>query len=194
MLAKSAGIRPWARIHTTTAVTAAAGAATSLALAPNIQGLFGAGLAVLMVAIAASDWRSYVIPDELNIAAFILALAAAASQGEGSIGEIVLQVVRAIILSLAFFVLRYTYRTLRKRDGIGLGDVKLAAVAGAWLGWQTIPIVVEVAALAALAVYAAHRCLSGRHFQFTHRLPFGLFFAPAIWFGWLLDTLSGGLN
>ncbi len=44
------------------------------------------------------------------------------------------------------------YRRLRGREGIGLGDVKLAGVAGAWLDWQSIPIAVEIAALAALAV------------------------------------------
>jgi leader peptidase (prepilin peptidase) / N-methyltransferase len=194
MLAKSAGTGPWTATHTAAAATAAVAAAISLMATPDAQGLFGAGLALLMVAIAAADWRSYVIPDELNIAAFILALAAAASQGESAVDAITLAAVRALVLSIAFLGLRYAYRTLRTRDGIGLGDVKLAAVAGAWLGWQTIPVAVELAALAALAAYIAHRCLSGRPLQSTHRLPFGLFFAPAIWLGWLLDTLSGGLN
>ncbi len=191
MLANPAGIGPWTYVHTAAAGAAAAAVATSLAVAPNAQGLFGAGLAMLMVAIAAVDWRSYVIPDELNIAAFILALAAAGFQNDGgAVEEIALAVGRAILLSLAFLALRHVYRMLRKRDGMGLGDIKLAAVAGAWLGWQTIPIVVEIAALAALAAYATHRYLSGRSFQATHRLPFGLFFAPAIWLGWLLDTLN----
>lgn len=191
MLANPAGIGPWTHTHTVAAGAAAAAAATSLVVAPNAQGLFGSGLAMLMVAIAAVDWRSYIIPDELNIAAFILALAAAAFHTDvGGLAEVALALARAIILSLAFLTLRSAYRMLRKRDGLGLGDIKLAAVAGAWLSWQTIPIVVEIAALAALSAYAAHRCLSGRPLQSTHRLPFGLFFAPTIWAGWLLDTLD----
>jgi leader peptidase (prepilin peptidase)/N-methyltransferase len=165
--------------------------ATSLVAAPDAQGLFGAGLAMLMAAIAAVDWRSYVIPDELNIAALILALVAAGFQDDGGVVEgIGIALVRAILLSLAFLGLRHAYRMLRNRDGMGLGDAKLAAVAGAWLSWQIIPIVVEIAALAALAAYAARNCFSGHSFQATHRLPFGLFFAPAIWVGWLLDTLN----
>jgi leader peptidase (prepilin peptidase) / N-methyltransferase len=192
MLAHPLGIGPWTTVHTAAAGAAAVVAATSLLAAPNAQGLFGAALAVLMVAIATVDWRSYVIPDELNIAAFILALAAAGFQNDGGAVEgIGIALVRAILLSLAFLALRQAYRWLRKRDGIGLGDVKLAAVAGAWLSWPTIPIVVEIAALAALSAYAAYRCWSGRSFQTTHRLPFGLFFAPSIWIGWLLDTLDG---
>ncbi len=128
------------------------------AAAPNVQGLLGAGLAMLMVAIAATDWRSYVIPDELNIAAFVLALAATGFENGGeAVVAIAGAALRAVLLSLAFLALRYAYRILRQRDGLGLGDVKLAAVAGAWLSWQTIPIVIEIAALFALAAYAAHR-------------------------------------
>jgi leader peptidase (prepilin peptidase) / N-methyltransferase len=194
ILANPAGIGAWTSTHTAAATTAAIAAATSLLVAPDAQGLFGATLAMLMVAIALVDWRRYIIPDELTIAAFILGLAAAAFQNDGGVEEIAkattLAAMRALLLSLAFLGLRQAYRMLRKRDGMGLGDVKLAAVAGAWLSWQTIPIVVEIAAIAALAAYAAHRCLFGHAFQPTHRLPFGLFFAPAIWLGWLLDTLN----
>ena len=64
MLANPARIGRWTTVHTVVATTAAVAAATSLLAAPNAQGLFGAGLAVLMVAIAAVDWRSYVIPDD----------------------------------------------------------------------------------------------------------------------------------
>jgi leader peptidase (prepilin peptidase) / N-methyltransferase len=191
LLAHPASIGPWTTVHTVVATTAALAAATSLVATPNPQGLFGAGLALLMVAIAAVDWRRYIIPDELNIAAFVLALAAAGFQSDGGmVIGIAHSVARAILLSLAFLGLRQAYRWLRKRDGIGLGDVKLAAVAGAWLSWPTIPIVVEIAALAALSAYTAYRYLSGRSIQTTHRLPFGLFFAPSIWIGWLLDTLD----
>jgi leader peptidase (prepilin peptidase)/N-methyltransferase len=52
----------------------------------------------------------------------------------------------------------------------------------------TIPIAVEIAALAALAVYALRRSMTGRPIRATARLPFGLFFAPAIWLCWLLEA------
>ena len=42
---------------------------------------------------------------------------------------------RGAVLALLFLGLRALYRRLRGRDGIGLGDVKLAGVAGAWLDW-----------------------------------------------------------
>jgi leader peptidase (prepilin peptidase)/N-methyltransferase len=178
-------------VYAAAAGAVAAGVATSLAAAPNAQGILGAGLALLMAAIAAIDARHFVIPDEPNIAALALALIYAAIQDKDiAPAAIPLAVVRGATLSLAFLGLQITYRKLRKRDGLGLGDVKLAAVAGAWLSWQTIPIAVEIAALAALGTYVVHRYLSGRAFRPTSRLPFGLFFAPAIWLGWLLEVIQ----
>jgi leader peptidase (prepilin peptidase)/N-methyltransferase len=75
--------------------------------------------------------------------------------------------------------------------GLGPGDVKLAAVAGAWLDWFTIVAVVEVAALAALATYFVWRYALRRPIAATTPLPFGLFLAPAIWAGWLAQTTLG---
>jgi leader peptidase (prepilin peptidase)/N-methyltransferase len=61
-------------------------------------------------------------------------------------------------------------------------------VAGAWLDWLTMAIAVELAAVAGLVTYLVRRHWLGRQLHMTSRLPFGLFFAPAIWVGWLLET------
>jgi leader peptidase (prepilin peptidase)/N-methyltransferase len=92
-------------------------------------------------------------------------------------------------LALAFLGLRVIYRQLRKRDGLGLGDVKLAGVAGAWLGWQTMSIAVEIAAVSALIVYLGRQRALGRPLRSISYLPFGLFLAPAIWLGWLIEIM-----
>jgi leader peptidase (prepilin peptidase)/N-methyltransferase len=81
------------------------------------------------------------------------------------------------------------YRRWRGRDGLGLGDIKLAAVAGAWLGLATIFAVIELAALAALGAYVVNGYLNKRPLKATAFLPFGLFLAPSIWIGWLIEAL-----
>jgi leader peptidase (prepilin peptidase)/N-methyltransferase len=97
--------------------------------------------------------------------------------------------VQASLLALLFFVLRHGYALIRKRQGLGLGDVKLAAVAGAWLDWPVIPIAIEIAAFAALTVYLAHAFIAGRSITPTKRIPFGTFLAPAIWVTWLINVV-----
>ena len=183
-------VRRWTSIQVTTAIAAVVGVTASLVAAPNTQGMAGAGLALIMIAIAVVDARRFIIPDDLNIAALALAFINATLVANGSVIEAVASaVLRGGALALAFLGLRVIYRQLRKRDGLGLGDVKLAGVAGAWLGWQTMSIAVEIAAVSALIVYLGRQRALGRPLRSISYLPFGLFLAPAIWLGWLIEIM-----
>ena len=158
----------------------------SVAAAPGWSGAAGATLAGLMLAIAVVDHRRMIIPDELSALAFIAGLVAVGVGAEAAPAIAILHaLVRASLMFALFFGFRAGYRALRGLDGMGLGDVKLAAVAGVWLDWAFLPVVVEIAALSALAaaLYARFR---GDGFDPKARLPFGAFFAPAIWICWLL--------
>ncbi len=173
---------------------AAAGAATvSVMLSPGIDGVLGAALSVVMVAIAVADVRSYTIPDELTAVAYALALARAAFQGSDAMAAAVaLAVTRGAVVAALFWSLRIAYRWLRVREGLGFGDVKLAAVAGAWLSWTAIPVAVEIGACAGILVYAVRQIVLRRPLRAAARLPFGAFFAPAIWLGWVFETVILG--
>ena len=171
------------------AATACSIAIASLVAAPGTSGLFGGALGLLMLAIAAADARSFIIPNKLTIAAFGLGLTNAANEGLASIPEsVAVAALRGLVLALAFFALREIYFRLRHRHGIGLGDVKLAAVAGAWLDWPLIPVAIEIAAVIALMAYIANQLILRRPLCAAAKLPFGLFFAPAIWACWLLNA------
>jgi leader peptidase (prepilin peptidase) / N-methyltransferase len=169
----------------------AASIATSLIVQPNVLGVVGGGLAILMVAIAVIDARRFIIPNELTAAALALGFLNAAMQGSDPVpGLLASAALRGAVMAIALLSLRILYRRIRGYDGIGLGDVKLAGVAGVWLDWWVLPVAIEIAALAAIAVYAV-RFLYGRRpsVGLKAKLPFGLFLAPAIWVGWLLDAL-----
>ena len=177
------------RAHAIAGLVAAAAMAASLASAPGPIGLLGAGLALVMLAIAMVDWRSFVIPDGLNLAAVVLALMhAAALMPEAMAWAVAMAAVRGATLALLFLAIRLGYARIRGRQGLGLGDVKLAFVAGAWLDWLIMPIAIELAALAALAAYVLRQRLLGHALTRTSRMPFGAFLAPAIWLGWMLET------
>ena len=166
------------------------GVASSLYAAPDLRGAFGAALALLMLAIAVSDLRHFIVPNVFTGTAALLGLIAAALFGDPPWAQAVLvSALRAIATALPFLALMLAYEWWRGRPGLGLGDVKLAAVAGAWLDWVTIVGVIEVAALAALAAFAVWRYVLRRPIAATTPLPFGLFLAPAIWCGWVAQTL-----
>jgi leader peptidase (prepilin peptidase)/N-methyltransferase len=164
--------------------------ATSLIAAPGPDGLAGALLGALMLAISVTDARSYLIPNELTGAAAALALLRAAAIGPDAGWYAVLgTVVMALAVALPLLGLMAGYRALRGRDGLGLGDVKLAAVAGAWLGLPALFAAIELAALAAIGAYLLNAAIKRRPLKSTAFLPFGLFLAPAIWLGWLAEAL-----
>jgi leader peptidase (prepilin peptidase) / N-methyltransferase len=92
----------------------------------------------------------------------------------------------------ALALLGSAYAWIRGRDGLGLGDAKLLAVAGAWLGWRALPIVVVMACAAGLAWAAVRLALRGRA-GLSEPIAFGAPLCGAIWICLLLATSGGGL-
>jgi leader peptidase (prepilin peptidase)/N-methyltransferase len=166
--------------------------AASLVAIPGPDGVCGAFLAALMLAIAVTDNSRYIIPNELTAAAAALALLRAGTVGpDAGWPGVLWAALRATTIAMPLLALMLGYRRWRGRDGLGLGDIKLAAVAGVWLGWATIFAVIELATLSALGAYLVNGYLRNRPLKATAFLPFGLFLAPAIWIGWLVE---GWLN
>jgi leader peptidase (prepilin peptidase)/N-methyltransferase len=187
-----AGWRERPLVACAVAVTALVACTVSVIVAPGLPGLLAAGLALIAIAIAVIDARYFIIPNELSAAALALAVVYAGVTGSEPLEAVGFALLRAILLALLFYGLREGYRRLRGRDGIGLGDVKLAGVAGAWLGLMAIPIAIEIAALSAIAVFALRHYVAGRSLDTALKFPFGLFLAPSIWLGWLVEvTLLG---
>jgi len=165
---------------------ALAGVGASVWAAPGMEGAFGAALALTALTIAAIDARRHIIPDGLSLLAFALGVASiAAAHRLDAFAPIVDALTRAAAMAALFWAFRAAYGALRGREGMGLGDVKLAAVAGVWLEWTQLPIAVEIAALSALAFVLVRRWALREPIDGLAKLPFGAFFAPAIWLTWL---------
>jgi len=70
-------------------------------------------------------------------------------------------------------------------EGMGLGDVKMLAMIGAFLGWRHVWLVLFLASLAGAGAGIVLSVFGGRSFQ--SRLPFGTFLALAA----LVSSLAG---
>jgi leader peptidase (prepilin peptidase)/N-methyltransferase len=151
--------------------------------------LFGWTLLLL----AAIDWRVQLLPDVLTLPLMLAGLVASFLLPLGlwwdhAIGAVAGFAVLAVVARL--------YHRLRKREGLGLGDAKLMAALGAWVGWQALPAVLLVGSLLGL-LFAIGLSLYGRGLRMTDRLPFGVFLAAAGWLVWLyvspwLGNLAAG--
>ena len=173
----------------TVGIIAVAAVGASLMSAPGGIGLLGAGLALLMLTIAVIDRRSFIIPDALNAAAAGLGIVHAVAQDPDAMTlACSLAAIRGITFASLFMAIRVAYARVRGREGLGLGDIKLAGAAGVWLDWSMMPVAIQIAAFTALAVYGTQQFALGRPIAATSRLPFGLFFAPAIWICWMIEV------
>jgi leader peptidase (prepilin peptidase) / N-methyltransferase len=112
-----------------------------------------------MIAGAQVDARTYLLPNAVTwggIASGILAAPALDSLSPwwSSAGT---AIVRATATAVALLLLRWCYTWLRAREGLGLGDVKLAAAVGSWLPAASIPLCFALATCSALVVVALAR-------------------------------------
>jgi len=146
-------------------------------------------LGALMVAGADIDARTFLLPDLITFGAVVCGIVAAplldAAQPWASAGE---AVARAACVAAVLALFRSGYAWLRRSEGLGLGDVKLAAAIGAWLPVEAIPLCFGLATTSALltVIFARFR---GQSMMRTTRIPFGAFLCPALWIVFFADRV-----
>ena len=162
-----------------------------------LQSLSLCALGFLLIGLAVMDWQTQLLPDEFTLGGIFLGLVLIATQSffissveyktfftpeEILIGEHILAALGAYLLLV---IIRFLYKRLRKRDGMGLGDAKLLALIAIFLGFWPAIVALFVAVLTA-SIYGIVLLLRGRA-STTSRLPFGSFLAVA----GLLTSLVG---
>jgi len=91
-----------------------------------------------------------------------------------------------------FWAVSEFYLRVRGIDGLGLGDAKLLAAAGAWCGALQLPFVVLIGSLSALLAIAVS-VLRGRSITAQTKLPFGPFLSLGYFVVWVMKA-HGGLT
>jgi leader peptidase (prepilin peptidase)/N-methyltransferase len=127
------------------------------------------GLLAALAAIAVIDLRSLRIPDALSLPLIAAGLVVAPALRGGAMADHLIGAAAGFALFAAIGEVHFRRRGV---EGLGLGDAKLFAAAGAWLGWQGLPWVLLIAALGGLAfALAAGR---GRAVAFGPWLALGI--------------------
>ena len=173
------GTRISARYPLTELTTALLYAATVLVLWDDATEIaLGLVFVTMRVAVTLTDLERRIIPNKILLVAAVLGVAIAAVGDPGSLPE------RAIAAAAAgglFFLAALAYPR-----GMGLGDVKLAATMGLFLGRDVAPAIL-VALLAGSLVGLAMIAREGAGAR-KRAIPFGPFLA----FGGVVGLLLGG--
>ena len=175
--------RPIALAYPATELAAAAAGLLPALLLPPLAAAVGALLGWWLLGLALVDLRVLRLPDAMTMPLLAAGLALAWLQPEGLRAPALADAAGAAAVGgLTLAGIAYGYRWLRRREGLGLGDAKLCAAAGAWLGIAPLPWLILLAALAGLGLaLVLHRRLKA-----TAAVPFGPPLALAFWLLWVL--------
>ena len=80
---------------------------------------------------------------------------------------------------LSLWCVYHGFRLLTGKEGMGYGDFKLYALLGAWLGWQSLPLIILIASAAGALVGIG--LILSRRVQRGIPIPFGPYLAVAGW-------------
>jgi leader peptidase (prepilin peptidase)/N-methyltransferase len=130
--------------------------------------LFGA----LLLALAAIDHEHYLLPDVITLPG--LGIGLLVSLWAPWIGW------RDALLGAAvggggLWLLAQAWILFRREEGMGLGDVKMLAMIGAFLGWKGVVVTVFLASFAGAALGLA--LIARGRLDLRSKLPFGVFLA-----------------
>jgi leader peptidase (prepilin peptidase) / N-methyltransferase len=141
----------------------------------------GCVLGWVLLALAWIDAETLTLPDALSLPLIPVGLATTWWAAPHALAS---HAAATVLGYAAFSLLRWSWGRWRRVEGIGAGDAKLLAVAGAWTGLVALPDIVLGAGLAGLLLAGIARLL-GRRVGHGTKLPFGPPLALAIWAGWL---------
>lgn len=96
-------------------------------------------LSVMLMITIISDLETYIMPDSTTIGAFILGVSFLYyKEAENIAGweDALYGCGAGLVCAL---LLRYGYQAIKKKEGLGMGDVKFLPVAGLWVGLSLLP-------------------------------------------------------
>jgi leader peptidase (prepilin peptidase)/N-methyltransferase len=156
-------------------------AAWSVLVVPGWLAWASAGLGWTLLALAVIDQRHMYLPDVLNLPLIPAGLVVAALNPAGGFPH---HLAGAVIGAASLGAIAWTYQRVTGREGLGLGDAKLFAAAGAWVGWQGLPSVLLIGAGSGLAVALLFGWARGAP-RARDPVAFGPYLAAGLWITWL---------
>ena len=136
----------------------------------SFEALRGTLLLTILFGFALTDARFYIIPDQVSLGGLVLGLGLAFLPGG-------IDALDALIGAIVGFGLLGSVavvgKWMLKKDAMGLGDIKMMAMVGAFLGWAGVLLTVFLGALLGAVIFGPIS------YKTKKLVPFGIFLAAA---------------
>ena len=162
-------------------------AGLALAWGPRPEVIRGGVFLTILLGIAMTDARTYIIPDEFSLGGTVLGVALAPLPGG-------VDIVQSLVGATTGFALLWLVAVLGKwvfkKDAMGGGDVKMMAMVGAFLGPAGVFLTVFLGALVGSVIFGPISLKTKK------LVPFGIFlgvgaFVTYLWGGQILGWYIG---
>jgi len=149
--------------------------AISLKFGLTITGLIYYLLLISLVVITFIDLDFQIIPNTISLPGIVIGLIASFYLSEISVQDSLLGI---LIGGGLFYLIAYIFVTIRGIEGMGMGDVKLLAMLGAFFGLKGVMFIIFISSI--IGTFAGMMVMiQTRSFTFKQKIPFGPFLSIA---------------
>lgn len=155
---------------------------------PGLQAVKVCVFTAIMIDLIFTDLEERILPDEFTLGGTLVGiLFAAVIPASNSLLELILPwslppvwwsvleaLATAAFLSTVLWLIGFFYGLIRKREALGLGDVKMIACIGAFLGLSSALLALLAGSLLGSIISLTYIRLTGKNPE-TYQLPFGTF-------------------
>lgn len=129
-----------------------------------------------LIALAVIDADTQLLPDDLTLPLLWGGLAFNLVTGVVPLADAVIGAMAGYLLLWSIY---WVFRLVTGKEGMGYGDFKLLAALGAWMGWQSIPLIILMSSAVGAVLGLLILTLRGQ--GRSQPLPFGPYLAAAGW-------------
>jgi len=136
---------------------------------PGLTALAGAIFCTILLGIAMTDVRAYIIPDEFSLGGLVLGMLLAIAHGWDSF---VVAAVGALVGFGLLYLVAVAGTWFFKQEAMGGGDIKMMAMVGTFVGWKGVLLAVFLGALLGSLIFVPLTLVGSKRL-----VPFGVFLA-----------------
>jgi leader peptidase (prepilin peptidase)/N-methyltransferase len=136
----------------------------------------------MLIAMSVIDFDTTLLPDNMTLPLLWVGLLLSIVGTAPSIGlpvDMKSSIIGAVAGYLSLWSVYHLFKLLTGKEGMGYGDFKLFGALGAWLGWQSLPLIILLSAFTGALVGIALIVVRGRDRNIP--IPFGPYLAAAGW-------------
>ena len=140
------------------------------------QTLFAVLLTWALICLSVIDLEHSLLPDDITLPFMWLGLACNIF---GVFTDITSSLIGAMLGYSILWLIFMGFKVITGKEGMGYGDFKLLALLGAWLGWQSLPLIILLSSIAASLIGIIMILFRGRDKSVA--FPYGPYLAIAGW-------------